>query len=195
MCFKCHFFKEVSPCPRWAPPKHNYVKITWGLVPRPNSALHTIGSLKKNSTYLFRGREREGETEEEKHWYERNINSCLLYIPNQRPNPQSRHVPWLGIELVTFLFAVRCPTYWTTPARVHTVGSLYLNLAIPITHFKNTLHRNFSAAMFIHILCQCSFSSSELMSLDPWFPLQDNHMLGILWSPTYLTQTFLITIA
>ena len=39
--------------------------------------------------------------------------------PNQGPNLQPRHVPWLGIEPATFCFARQCPTHWATPARAH----------------------------------------------------------------------------
>ena len=55
--------------------------------------------------YLFRERGREGEREGEKHPCERETSiSCLSHTPNWGPGLQPRHVPWLGIEPVTFLF-------------------------------------------------------------------------------------------
>ena len=44
--------------------------------------------------------------------------SCLLHAPNWGPGPQPRHVPWLGIELVTLWFTGRHSIHWVTPARV-----------------------------------------------------------------------------
>ena len=35
------------------------------------------------------------------------------------PGPRPRHVAWLGIELATVWFAVRCSPHWATPARAH----------------------------------------------------------------------------
>ena len=37
--------------------------------------------------------------------------------PNQGPKPQPRHVPWPGIEQVTFCFVRRHPTNWVTLVR------------------------------------------------------------------------------
>ena len=43
---------------------------------------------------------------------------CLSHAPHWGPGPQSRYVPWLGIELVvTLWFTVRCSIHWATPAR------------------------------------------------------------------------------
>ena len=36
---------------------------------------------------------------------------------NIRPSPQPRHVPWLGIEPVTFWFKGWCSIHWATSAR------------------------------------------------------------------------------
>ena len=48
---------------------------------------------------------------------------CERYIDqlplNWRLGPQSRHVPWLGIELVTFWFAGCQSIHWATPAGAH----------------------------------------------------------------------------
>ena len=42
---------------------------------------------------------------------------CLLHAPNWAPGLQPRHVPWLGIKLVTLWFAGRHSIHWATPAR------------------------------------------------------------------------------
>ena len=68
----------------------------------------------KDFIYLFleRGEEREKESEKsmsEKHW---SVASRMHH--DRGPNPQPRHVPWLGIKLVTFGFLGRCPTSWGT---------------------------------------------------------------------------------
>ena len=42
---------------------------------------------------------------------------CLSHAPHQRPGPQFRHVPWLGIEPVILWFASWRSIYWATPAR------------------------------------------------------------------------------
>ena len=53
----------------------------------------------------FREREREREKEGEKHQCERETSiGCLLCVSQPGTNLQPRHVPLLGIELVTFQF-------------------------------------------------------------------------------------------
>ena len=42
---------------------------------------------------------------------------CLLNTPYWGPSPQSRHVPWLGIEPATRWFTGQCSVHWATPAR------------------------------------------------------------------------------
>ena len=44
---------------------------------------------------------------------------CLLCIPKWGPGLQPRHVPWLGIKLVTLWFAGRHSIHWATPVRAH----------------------------------------------------------------------------
>ena len=69
--------------------------------------------------FIFRERGREGEREGEKHWCERSIH-CLVAScthPSWGSNLQPRHVPWPGIEPVTFHFARWCPTHWASPVR------------------------------------------------------------------------------
>ena len=60
-----------------------------------------------------RGRKRDRETS----MWERNINQFPLVYSRPGPNPQSRHVPWLGIELANLHFAKRCPTNEATLVR------------------------------------------------------------------------------
>ena len=45
---------------------------------------------------------------------------CLLHTPNWGPDPKPRHVPWLGIEPVTFQFAGWRSIHWATPATAKT---------------------------------------------------------------------------
>ena len=42
---------------------------------------------------------------------------CLLSAPYWGPGLQPRHVPWLGIKLVTLWFSGQCSVHWATPAR------------------------------------------------------------------------------
>ena len=69
--------------------------------------------------YLFilreKGREKEQERNtdmQKKYW---SIACCTP--PDQGPGPQPRHLPWQGIETVTFWFAGWYPTHWAMPAR------------------------------------------------------------------------------
>ena len=66
--------------------------------------------------YLFIFRERKGGR---KRGREPSICGCLLCVPYWGPGLQPRHVPWLGMELVTFCFAGRHSIHWITPARVN----------------------------------------------------------------------------
>ena len=81
--------------------------------------LCTLHMLKKEffqRFYLFlakrKGRKKERERNvnvREKH---QSVASCTHR--DRGPNGQSRHVPWLRIELATFQFVRRCPTNWAT---------------------------------------------------------------------------------
>ena len=51
---------------------------------------------------------------------------CLSPAPSWGPGLQPRHVPWPGIEPVTFWFAGQHPTYWATPVWAKTILSLPL---------------------------------------------------------------------
>ena len=60
----------------------------------------------------------EEKTGRETFKYEREI-SCLWHAHNCEHGPQPRHVPWLGIELVTLWFAGQHLIHWATPAKVN----------------------------------------------------------------------------
>ena len=62
------------------------------------------------------------------------------------PGLQPRHVPWLGIKLVTFWFAGWCPTHWATPVRASTDLVIHLSL---------TPGRNSSLLLTTHFLHSC----------------------------------------
>ena len=51
---------------------------------------------------------------------------CLSWAPHWEPGPQPRHVPWLGIELVTPWFAGWHSIYWATPARAKNRKLLFM---------------------------------------------------------------------
>ena len=87
---------------------------------------------------IFRKRRRKGEREGEKHPCVRDtLIGCLLWTPNWRPGPQPRHVPWLGIKLVTFGSSGRHSLYWAMPARAIIILK-YNNLNIFVTNLLKT---------------------------------------------------------
>ena len=49
--------------------------------------------------------------------------SCLFCAPNWEPEPEPRHVPWLGIKLVTLWFTDWRSIQWATPARAQSFFS------------------------------------------------------------------------
>ena len=68
--------------------------------------------------FIFIERRREGEREGEKHQCVRDTPiGHLSHTPNWGPGPQPRHVPWLGMDLMTFRFAGQHSVYLATPAR------------------------------------------------------------------------------
>ena len=57
---------------------------------------------------------------------ERNFNVWLpLMCPHWGPGLQPRHVPWLGIKLVTLWFTSWHSIYWATPPTGHPILSIY----------------------------------------------------------------------
>ena len=69
-------------------------------------------------SFILRESRREGEGEGEKHKCVRDTRiGCLLHAPYWGPGLKPRHVPWLGIELVTFRFTGWHSVHWATPAR------------------------------------------------------------------------------
>ena len=52
---------------------------------------------------------------------EASVCGCLSCVPKWGPGPQPRHVPWLGIELLTLWFPGRHSIHLGTPARARTV--------------------------------------------------------------------------
>ena len=68
--------------------------------------------FKKDFSYLFLERGTEGERRSKT-----STCSCLLCAPYWGPGSQPRHVPWLGIEPMTFWFAGWHSIPWATPAR------------------------------------------------------------------------------
>ena len=74
--------------------------------------------------YLFLPRGEGREKERERKIDVRNIDWLPLTYPNWGPILQPTHVPWLGIEPVTFQFAGWHSIHWDTPARA---SSIYLD--------------------------------------------------------------------
>ena len=80
-------------------------------------------NFKKDFTYL-----REGGREEEREGEETSMCGCLSCALHWGPGPQPRHVPWLGIEPLTFGFSGRCSIHWATPARAQLTSFYVLAL-------------------------------------------------------------------
>ena len=79
--------------------------------------------------YLFIFREKGGRKRgRETAMWERNIDWLPPACPNQGPGLQPRHVPWLGIEPVTFLFAGCCSIHWATAARAVCLNKFLVTL-------------------------------------------------------------------
>ena len=95
---------------------------------------------------------------------------CLLHTPNQGPGLQPRHVPWLGIEPVTFQFSGQRSIHWATPVRAERQAFWKWDLSTHylVTFFKNTVSRE--AVPFQHMRshiavsggCTAPFEVSEL---------------------------------
>ena len=79
------------------------------------NSLYFISFFENYFIYLFlergEGRERGRETL---------MCGCLSHTPNWGLGQQPRHVPWLGIQVVTLWFAGQHSVHWATPARAKT---------------------------------------------------------------------------
>ena len=67
----------------------------------------------KRFIYLFLERR---EVAGEREW-ETSMWGCLSCAPNWGPGPKPRHVPWLGIELVTVWYVGQHSIHWASPAQ------------------------------------------------------------------------------
>ena len=71
------------------------------------------------------------EKERERNINIRNTGMCLANCPVLGLNLRLRHVPWLGIELLTLCFVGQYPTNWATPVRGGVIfRSLFWSLII-----------------------------------------------------------------
>ena len=109
---------------------------------------------------------------------ERNISAWLpLSHPYGGAVPQSRHVPWLGFELVTLWFAGWCSVPWATLARALLLDSLlgdYIFLENFPFHSRFQIswhidvHSNFLQSFyFCDIGCNFSSFISDFIYLHP----------------------------
>ena len=128
----------------------NHVKITFFTF---NINFHVFKRF-----YLFTFLVREEWMEKEG---ERNISvwergGCLLHAPNWGtcPGPQPRPVPWLGTELVTFLFTGWWSIHWATLVRAN--FHIILKLCI-CNNFKTIKHFD---PQFLHFHFKRYFSIS-----------------------------------
>ena len=85
---------------------------------------------------------------------------CLSHASWWGPDPQPRHVPWLGIEPATFGFTGPRSIHWATPARVllHLLaGNTFIKKFSPINywvtprsvHTREGGHMLYSSSLFI----------------------------------------------
>ena len=87
--------------------------------------MNFINLFKKDFIYLFLERVERREKVRERNFDMQDTSiGCLLHAPSWGPGPQPRHVPWLGMELVTFQFTGRHSIHWTTPARTNLINLL-----------------------------------------------------------------------
>ena len=99
---------------------------------------------------------------------------CLWSTPYWGPGLQPRHVPWLGIELVTLWFTGWCSVHWATPARSilsmyfwldfssHSWGFFLIDCPITILF----LHY-FLLSLFPRTSTRCMLKSLQLPSSSP----------------------------
>ena len=99
--------------------------------------------------FLYRG-ERIGR----KRGRETSVCGCLSCAPYWWPGLQPRHVPWLGIKLVTLCFAGQHSIYWATPARAtHFLIGLFAFLVLSCIHSWYILHINSLLDVSLVICC------------------------------------------
>ena len=92
------------------------------------------------------------------HWCDRKtlMAACCMH-PNQGPNPQPRHVPWPGVEPVTFHLAKQCPTkpHQSEPCALTLDQEVWLLAIWPMEVFtcvrKYVSTRMFIASLFVII--------------------------------------------
>ena len=89
---------------------HSLCSIDWAI---PARALGDF--FFKDFIYLFL--ERRGRREKNIDVWDKHPSVASCNAPNCRPAPQPRHMPWPGIELVTFPYAGWHPTHWASPVR------------------------------------------------------------------------------
>ena len=89
---------------------------------------------------------------------------CLSNTPYWGPVPQPKHVPWLGIKLVTLWFTGQHSIQWATPARA--IG----NCGVFIYYYYYYYY-----CCFIFTRCNCIFRFSD----SSWFSSGICMFLGI----------------
>ena len=101
---------------------------------------------------------------------ERSI-GCLSCASYWGPGRQPRHVPWLGIEPVTFWFTGWCSIHWATPARVRTLNFTLKMSDAKLCHFFLSLVEKPS----IGLECSWKYSLfSDINSAVICAPVPDN---------------------
>ena len=99
---------------------------------------------------------------------------CLLHTHYWGPDPQPRHVSWLGIKLATPWFTGQHSIHWATPARA--------NFSYILKHFLIFwLTRCFQLILYF----QCLGLRINLFLKEFWFLLLNNSIwvLAILIAP------------
>ena len=103
---------EVSRCILWRGLKGHCPMYSVSCIFFSKCLYFSWSFFKKDFIHLFLERRRNGERGEK---YQ--MCGCLLHAPNQGPDLQPRHVPWLRVQLVTLWFTGWHSTHWATLAR------------------------------------------------------------------------------
>ena len=111
--------------------------------------------------FTFREKERQRERERNNNMRETSV-SCLLHTTNQGPGPQPRHVPWLGIEPVTFQFTSWHSSHWAIPARAS--SGILEPLFLPSELFNFTVYTRFPFS----VVCVCQASQRQWTAFYDW---------------------------